>query len=142
MSTITPAQVKEKQFLPDHFNPVEDFDAWLQGVINTQEALLKIRIGSLYDSSDTSIIPQVQAASLAMTCEDLVERRILRLSGNVSEDTTAQINALMKVRESYRQSASSAIERLNSAGSSSDTNGYTGEAIVSGGTSLLSGWPS
>lgn len=141
MSKITPAIVKDQQFLPEHFNPVADFDTWLQSVIDSQEALLVVRIGSLYDSAETAISTQVKSAALAMICDDLTQRRILRLSGNISEDTSAQISALMKIRDSYRQSAASAIDRLNNSGASADTSGYAGSTLVSDNTSLLSGWP-
>lgn len=141
MSKITPAMVKDKQFLPEHFNAVADFDAWLQGVIDTQEALLKIRIGSLYDSADTSIAPQVQTAALSMVCADLTERRILRVSGSVNEDTAPVITTLMKVLGEYKSGATDAIGRLLTAGSSADTPGYSGSVVVTGSESLLDGWP-
>lgn len=137
MSKITPAQVKEKQFLPEHFNTVEDFDTWLQGIIDTQEALLKVRIGSLYDSTNPGITPQVQAAALAMVCADLTERRILRVSGNVTEDTAPVISSLMKILNEYKATATDSIGRLMASGAAADTIGYAGGVVVSGGASQL-----
>lgn len=142
MSKLTPAIVKDKQFLPDHFNTVTDFDVWLQGVINTQEALLKIRIGSLYDSADAAIAPQVLDAALAMVCAELTERRILRVSGSVNVDTAPIINSLMKTLDGYRTAAATAIGRLLAAGSATDTTGYAGGVVVTGGDNLLTRWPS
>lgn len=134
MSKITPAQVKEQQFLPEHFNPVVDFDIWLQGVINTQEGLLKIRIGSLYDSADTAIAPQVQAAALAMVCDDLTQRRILRVSGNVNQDTSSVIRALLEMRKSYQDAAASALSSLVNGAGQPDSTGYSGAVVVTGST--------
>lgn len=142
MSKLTPAIIKDQQFLPEHFNAVADFDAWLQGVIDTQEALLQVRIGpDRYASIVAAVSAQVQAAALSMVCADLVERRILRVSGNVNEDTATVINSLMKVRKDYLEAADSAIGRLMAAGASTDTSGYAGATIVTGGASLLSEWP-
>lgn len=141
MSKITPAIVKDMQFLPEHFNPVEDFDVWLQGVIDTQEALLKIRIGSLYDSADQTIDGQVKQAALNMICDDLTERRILRVSGNVTEDTASIIRTLMEMRKAFKDSAASSISRLISSGSASDSGNYAGGVVVTGGDSLLTRFP-
>lgn len=135
MSKITPAIVKDKQFLPDHFNPVADFDVWLQGIIDTQEALLAVRIGSaLYNSADNNITSQVKDAALAMVCADLTERRILRASGNVNQDTSSVIKALMEVRKSYLDTASSTIAALVNSGGQPESTGYAGGVVVTGST--------
>ncbi len=138
MSKITPANIKDKQFLPEHFNSVTDFDAWLQGIIDTQEALLTVRIGSaLYGSTDTNITSQVKDAATAMVCADLTERRILRASGSVNQETSSVIKALMDVRKSYLDTASSTIATLVNSGGQPESTGYAGGVVVTGSTTSL-----
>lgn len=133
MSKITPAILKEKQFLPEHFNPVVDFDVFLQSVIDTQEALLKVRIGATsYFSSDASLEEQVKHAALNMACDDLTQRRILRISGNVNEDSGPMIKTLMAVRTEFKDEAAAAISRIINVGTSTDSDGFaSGVAVTS-----------
>lgn len=133
MSKAVPQDMKDLQFVAEQFNSVTDFDAFLQGVIDGQEALLVGRVGSLiFDSSDIVIAAMVKQASISLSAAELLQRRIVRLSGNVDEGTAVIISTLQKTQNAHNQEAEKNIARLilkgNQADNSSD---FAGGSSVS-----------
>ena len=134
MSKISPQDMKDLQFVAEQFNPVPDFDVFLQGVIDFQEKLLIGKIGgTLFNSSTAVIADQVKQASVNMAAADLTQRRLVRASGNINEDTARIIDALTKIKKGFDESAVMATSRILGAGASSDSSGYSGGVVVSGG---------
>jgi hypothetical protein len=137
----TPQDIKDRQFVAEHFAPVTSFDSWLQGVIDTQEALLSVNIGStLYGSSDVGIAAQVKQASINMVCVDLLERRILRLSGNITEETTQLIETLIKMRKELKDTIASGIDYLLTVGSGPGSGAYSSGVVESGSEGMITEW--
>lgn len=134
MSTkATPQDMKDLQFVAEQFNGVTDFDAFLQGVIDGQEALLTGRIGAtIYGSSDTVIAAMVKQASISLTAAELLQRRVVRLSGNVDERTVPIIQALRAAQKDHSADAEDNIARLIVKGNQADSaDDFAGGATVS-----------
>lgn len=134
MSKASPQDIKNQQFVAEQFNGVTDFDAFLQGAIDTQEGLLLGKIGAaLFNSSTAEIANQVKQASINMTASDLTQRRLVRASANINQDTASIISALNKIKTGFEEAAAAAISRITCAGASADSSGYSGGVVVSGG---------
>ena len=119
MPTIAlPQDIKDLQFVPEHFNAVLDFDAFLQGIIDEQEALLSDRVG-VSVLSNSSLAIHVKRVEKCLTAAELLQLRINRLSGNVDVESAALISQLKKARQDYQDEAERIIPRLV-AGSVSD----------------------
>lgn len=144
-SKITPQDMKDQQFVPEQFNAVVSFDVFLQGVIDFQENLLVGKIGTaLFNSSASEIINQVKQAATNLTASDLTQRRLVRASANINEDTARIIDALSKIKKGYDDTAAQSISRILGAGASTDSGGYSGSVVVSSGNdaTLERLWPS
>jgi len=119
MPTVaTPQDIKDLQFVAEQFNGVVDFDAFLQGVIDEQEALLSDRVGlSVFSAS--AFATHIKRVEKCLVAAELLQLRINRLSGNVDADTAALMSQLKKARQDYQDEAERIIPRLV-AGSVSD----------------------
>lgn len=143
-SKITPQKMKDLQFVAEQFNAVLNFDDFLQGVIDNQEAILSSRIGaSLFNSSTQAIIDQVKRASLCLCAAELQQLRINRLSGNADADTAMMIRTLQIAQSNYLKEADDKISRLISSGASADSGGYAGGVLITSGddSTLTRLWP-
>ncbi len=136
-SKITPQNMKDQQFVAEQFGAVTNFDTFLQEVIDTQESLLSGKIGTaLFNSSTAEIVSQVKQAAINMTAADLTQRRLVRASANINQDTAAIISALNKIKSGFEEAAAAAISRIIGAGASADSGGFSGGVVVSGGCYL------
>lgn len=133
-SKITPQNMKDQQFVAEQFGAVTNFDTFLQGVIDTQEGLLLGKIGAtLFDSSTAAVVAQVKQASVNMTGSDLTQRRLVRASANINQETAGIIDALNKIKKGFDEAAAAAISRIIGAGASADSGGFSGGVVVSAG---------
>lgn len=140
-SKITPQNLKDQQFVAEQFGDVADFDAFLQGVIDFQEKLLSGKVGTvLFNSATAAISDQVKQAAINLAASDLTQRRLVRASGNINEDTARIIDAITKIKKGFDEAAAQAVSRILGAGASSDSNGYSGGVVVSGGGCHEEGW--
>jgi hypothetical protein len=114
----TPADIKALQFVPEEFNGVTDFDAFLQGVLDEQEALLTDRVGAA-TVSNPALVTHIKRVEKCLTAAELLQMRINRLSGNLDANTAGLISQLKKARQDYQDEAERIIPRLV-AGSVSD----------------------
>ena len=141
MSKVTPQDMKDLQFVVEQFNAPVDFDAFLQGVIDFQENLLLGKVGAaLFNSATAAISDQVKQAAINLAASDLTQRRLVRASGNINEDTARIIDAITKIKKGFDEAASQASSRILGAGASADSSGYSGGVVVSGGVCSEEGW--
>ena len=75
-----------------------DFAALLETAINDQAALLALRVGSLYSSSDTGVVTLLGKAESALVEAELLRLRIIRLVGTVINGDQADLRPLEKQR--------------------------------------------
>lgn len=131
-SKTTPQNLIDLQFVAEHFNPVVNFTAFLQSVIDRQEALLAARLGSsLFDSAVTALADQVKNAALCVCAAELLQLRINRLSGNVDPDSVALLRALQSTRNDYLKTVEEKVSRLVTSGAAADSSGYSGGVLTS-----------
>jgi hypothetical protein len=103
--------MKDLQFSAEQFGSVFDFDAFLQGIIDEQEALLSDRIGA-----SVLVAPALQVhikrAEKCLCAAELFQLRINRLSGNVDAETAVLIGQLKKAKTDYLEEAERIIPKL------------------------------
>jgi len=115
MSKVLPQEIKDLQFFAEQFGSPADFEAFLQGIIDTQEGQLSGLIGvSTFDSVTASIVARVKQAAISLVAVELFRRRINRLSGNADADTAAIIAVLQKAKKEYQADADAVIGLLSS----------------------------
>jgi len=115
MSKIEPQNIKDLQFFAEQFGSPADFEAFLQGIIDTQEKQLSGLIGSdTFDSAEIVIADRVKLAATYLVAVELFRRRINRLAGNADEKTAVIIKVLQSSKNEYQADANAVIEILSS----------------------------
>ncbi len=115
----TPQDIMDLGFAAEQFGvATADFSAYLQAVLDEQEALLSDRVTAAAVATAT-LLTHVKRAEKCMAGAEMMQRRINRLSGNVDADTALLISQLKKARADYQDEAERIIPRLIS-GSVSD----------------------
>lgn len=111
MAKVLPQDIKDLQFVAEQFNSVVDFDAFVQAVIDEQEALLVDRIGSVAFAT-TGLSVHIKRAEKCLVAAELLQLRINRLSGNIDAETAVLISQLKKNRQDYLDQADRVVPRL------------------------------
>lgn len=115
----TPQEIIDLGFVCEQFGVASaSFTAWLQAVLDEQEALLSDRVTAATVAT-ASLLTHVKRAEKCMAGAELMQRRINRISGNVDADSAIIIAQLKKARQDYLDEAERIIPRLL-AGSVSD----------------------
>ncbi len=107
----SPQDIKDLGFVTEEFGSPPDFDAYIQAVLDEQQALLSDRVGAAA-MSISSLATHIKRAEKCLTAAELLQRRINRLSGNVDTDTAALISQLGKSRQNYLDEAEKIIPKL------------------------------
>lgn len=135
-SKVTPDDIVAMQFLPEYFGPVDDFNTFLQKIIDEQEALLSGRIGAGVMASTTSPTKEnVVRAAKCLIAVELFQLRFNRISGDIQNADGLDAFKLRRTQEKYQQEADSLISRLGS-GTPADGTGYSGGVVVSNGMTV------
>jgi hypothetical protein len=113
-----PQDIKDMQFVAEEFNTVADFDAFLQGILTEQEALLTDRVGAA-TVANSLFATHIKRAEKCLAGAELMQLRINRLAGNVDANSAIIITQLKKARTDYQDEVERIIPRLV-AGSVSD----------------------
>jgi hypothetical protein len=131
MPTIaTPQDIKDLQFVLEQFNGVLDFDMFLQGILDEQEALLSDRVGAAAIASG-KLLTHVRRTEKCLTAAELLQLRINHLSGNVDADSALLISQLKKARQDYQDEAERIIPRLVSGSVSDGSDAAFGSSVSS-----------
>jgi len=128
VSIVVPQDLKDLGFIAEGFGTQYNFDAFLQAIIDDQEALLSARI-SAATFADITFAVQVKKSAKNLSAAELIQRRINRLTLNLDADTAGVMSQLRKSRQEYLDEAEPVISRLVTSPGAVDSGGYSGEVI-------------
>jgi len=107
----SPQDIKDLGFVAEHFGDPLDFDAFIQAILDEQEALLSDRVG-ISTLANPSLATNIKRTEKCMSAAELLQRRINRLSGNVDPETGMLILQLKRARQDYQEEAEKIIPKL------------------------------
>jgi hypothetical protein len=114
----SPSSIKDLGFIAEEFGTPPDFDAFLQAVLDEQEALLSDRVGTA-TVANSLLATHVVRAEKCLTAAELLQRRINRLASSIDADTASVMSTLKKARQDYLDESERIILKL-AAGSVTD----------------------
>jgi hypothetical protein len=130
VTKATPQDIKDLGFVTEEFGSPADFTAYIQAVLDEQEALLSDRVGAAA-MSVSSLATNIKRAEKCLAAAELLQLRINRLAGNVDSDTAGLISQLGKSRQNYLDEAEKIIPRLVAGSVSDGTDATFGSTVSS-----------
>lgn len=126
----TPQDIKDLGFVSEEFGSPPDFTAYIQAILDEQEALLSDRV-SAAAIANSALATYVKRAEKCLAAAELLQRRVNRLAGNVDTDTASMLSQLKKARQDYLDEADRIIPRLVSGSVSDGTDAAFGSTASS-----------
>lgn len=119
MAKVTVNEIKDNGFTYEGYGiAAADFDAYIDRVIESQSQLLKVKVGSAYESLDSGTSVFMARAELCMVCAEMLTRRLtvyFQSDGKIEGIDSFKIRRSI---EQYTAEADALIDKLTNSGTS------------------------